>query len=119
MGCAAASFQPSCCLAATILVLLGMAAVTHHQLSYWKDNVDVWSHTLQVTSNNWVAEYHYGDALKNQGHPIEALQCYYRALTMNPNDPYSHMAIAFYEHQNGINLPDALEHYKKALERRG
>ena len=102
---------------ATSLVLLGMAVVTHRQLNYWRDNVDLWTHTLQVTSNNWVAEYHLGDALKNQGHPIEALQCYYRALAMNPADPYSHLGIAFYEHQSGINLSDALEHYKKALER--
>jgi len=102
---------------ATILVLLGMAPVTHRQLGYWRDNVDVWSHALQVTTNNYVAEYHMGDALKDQGHPIEALQCYYRALAMNPKDPYSHLGIAFYEHQNGSNLPDALEHYKKALER--
>jgi tetratricopeptide (TPR) repeat protein len=79
--------------------------------------VDVWTHTLQVTSNNWVAEYHLGDALKSQGHPIEALQCYYRALAMNSSDPYSHLGGAFYEHQSEINLPDALEHYKKALER--
>jgi tetratricopeptide (TPR) repeat protein len=64
-----------------------------------------------------VAEYHLGDALKSQGHPIEALQCYYHALAMNPSDPYSHLGVAFYEHQSEINLPDALEHYKKALER--
>jgi hypothetical protein len=102
---------------ATFLLLLGMAGVTHRQLSYWRDNVALWSHTLQVTSNNWVAEFHLGDALKNEGHPVEALQCYYRALAMNPSDPYSHIAIAFYEHQSGINLPDALDHYKKALER--
>jgi hypothetical protein len=102
---------------ATILVLLAMAGVTHRQLGYWRTSVDVWSHSLQVTRNNWVAEYHLGDALKEQGRPIEALQCYYRALAMNPADPYSHIGIAFYEHQNGGNLSDALEHYKKALER--
>jgi protein O-mannosyl-transferase len=101
----------------TALVLAGMIVVTHHQLGYWRDSVDLWSHTLQVTSNNWVAEYHVGAALKKQGHVVEALQCYYRALAMNPNDEYSNVAIAFYEHENGINLPDAIEHYKKALDR--
>ena len=101
---------------ATVLVLLAMAVVTRRQIGYWQDNVDVWTHTLQVTSNNWVAEDHLGDALKSQGRPVEALQCYYRALAMNPFDSYSHVAIAFYEHQSG-NLPDALEHYQQALER--
>ena len=101
----------------TALVLLGLALVTHHQLTYWKDSVDLWSHALQVTSNNLVAEFHYGDALKKQGHPVEALQWYYQALKTNPNDGYSNVAIAFYEHENGINLPDALEHYKKAVDR--
>jgi hypothetical protein len=100
---------------ATALVLLGMAVVTHHQLGYWRDNVDLWSHTFQVTSNNYVAEFHLGDALKKQGHTVESLQWYYRALAVNPNDGLSHVAIAFYEHENGINLPDAVEHYKVAL----
>jgi tetratricopeptide (TPR) repeat protein len=77
----------------------------------------LWTHTFQVTSNNYVAEFHVGDALKQQGHTVESLQCYYRALAMNPNDGFSHVAIAFYEHENGINLPDALEHYKTALDR--
>jgi protein O-mannosyl-transferase len=101
----------------TVLVLLGMAVATHHQLGYWRNNVDLWMHTLQVTSNNYVAEFHVGDALKRQGHAVESLQWYYRALAMNPNDGYSHVAIAFYEHENGINLSDAIEHYKKALNR--
>jgi len=35
---------------------------------------------------------------------------------MNPSDSYSHVAIAFHDHQSG-NLPDALEHNKEALER--
>ena len=101
----------------TAVVLLLMAVTTRHQIGYWRDNVDLWSHTVQVTDNNWVAEYHLGDALAKQGHTAEALHWYYHALAANPNDGYSNVAIAFYEHQNDINLPDALEHYKKALDR--
>jgi tetratricopeptide (TPR) repeat protein len=66
-----------------------------------------------------VAEFHVGDALKIHGHPVEALRWYYRALEINPNDGNSYTAIAFYEHENGINLPDVIEHYKKALDRVG
>jgi tetratricopeptide (TPR) repeat protein len=101
----------------TVLVLLAMMMVTRHQLSYWRSSVDLWSHTVQVTSNNWVAEFHVGDALKKEGHTVESLHWFYRALAMNPKDGYSNLAIAFYEHENGVNLPDALEHYKTALDR--
>jgi len=102
---------------AAALVLLAMGIVTRHQLGHWRDNVDLWLHTMQVTANNYVAEYHVGDALKRKGHTVESLQWYYRALAINPNDAYSHVAIAFYEHENGINLPDALENYKAAVDR--
>jgi protein O-mannosyl-transferase len=99
------------------LVLLGAALVTHHQLGYWRDNVKLWSHTVDVTHNNSVAVYHVGDALKQKGQTMEALQWFYRAVAMNPNDAYSNIAIAFYEHENGINLPDALERYKRVVGR--
>jgi len=101
----------------TVLMLLALTVDTRQQLAYWRDNVNLWQHALDVTSNNYVAEFHVGDALKKEGHSVESLQWFYRALAINPNDGYSHVAIAFYEHENGINLPDAIEHYKKALDR--
>ncbi len=39
----------------------------------------MWTHTLQVTHRNWVAEYQLGRALQSQGQLDEAMQHFYRA----------------------------------------
>ena len=101
----------------TALMLLALTAVTHRQLAYWRDNVKLWSHTLEVTDpNNWVAESLLGDALRKQGRGVEALQHFYRALEIHPNDPVSHLGIALYEHENG-NLTAAIAHYEQMIDR--
>ena len=102
---------------ATVLVLLALTAVTHRQLSYWRDNARLWSHTLEVTDpNNWVAESLLGDGLRKQGRGAEALEHFYRAVELHPNDPVSQLGIALYEHENG-NLTDAIAHYEQMIDR--
>ena len=36
---------------------------TYRQLGYWQDNVTLWSHAIDVTSNNFLAENNLGKAL--------------------------------------------------------
>jgi len=74
----------------------------------------LWSHTLQVTTDDWYAEGKLGAALKIQGKPTEAMRHFSRALALNPDDAYANIEVAFWEHLHG-NLPAAIEHYKKAL----
>ena len=47
---------------------------------------------------------------------MEALQHFYRALEIHPNDPVSHLGIALYEHENG-NLTAAIAHYEQMIDR--
>jgi protein O-mannosyl-transferase len=100
---------------AAIVVSLALTAVTHRQLSYWRDNSKLWAHTLGVTGpSNWEAESLLGDALREQGHASEALPHFFNVLVLNPTEPISNLGIALYEHANG-DLPDAIEHYKRAV----
>ena len=39
-----------------VMVLLGLAAVAHRQVDFWDDHITLWTHTLEVTTNNWIAE---------------------------------------------------------------
>ncbi len=94
--------------------LLALAAVTHHQLDYWGDNIRLWVHTLQITSNNWRAESNLGSALLDQNQPEEAIVHFRAAAGMHPTDPVNHMDIAYYEQQKG-HLDVALAEYNKAL----
>jgi tetratricopeptide (TPR) repeat protein len=113
---AAQQYLPRAVLpAVSVAVLLAITAVSHRQIEYWQDSVTVWTHTLEVTNNNWVAEVYLGSALREQGLPDEALAHFYRAVAnMTRRDPEVYLGIATIEQQRG-NLTVAIEYYKKAL----
>ena len=53
-------------------ILFALALATHRQIGYWQSNYDLWSHTLAVTENNFVAENNLGGALILEGREEEA-----------------------------------------------
>lgn len=100
--------------AVNMTVLLALIADTHRQIGYWSDDLTLWSHTLQVTRNNWVAEDMVGGILLKQGRREEAMRYYRNALAIYPGDWRSNYAIAMEEQRLG-NLSDAIQHYQLAL----
>ncbi len=100
---------------ATVVVLLALLDVTHHQVGYWLDDVKLWEHTLEVTGpKNWYAEARIGEALLKGGLRSEALPHFDNVLVVQPNEPISNLGVALFEHEHG-ELADAIVHYKKAL----
>jgi protein O-mannosyl-transferase len=99
---------------ASVAILLLLAAVTYRQISFWGDNMTLWSHALAVTSGNYLAEDIVGSTLMDQGYPDEALPHFLRAAEMNPSDPSAYMAIGAYDQQYG-NLQQAIEQYQRAI----
>ena len=55
-----------------IAILVALALTTHRQIGFWQTNYDLWSHTLAVTRNNFVAENNLGGALIMQDREEEA-----------------------------------------------
>jgi tetratricopeptide (TPR) repeat protein len=100
--------------AVAIAALLALTAVTHHQIGFWADDISLWSHSAQVTTNNWKAELMWGSALDVQGDHDAAVQHYLAASKIERHDPFIETAIATYEHTHG-NFPMALEYYNRAL----
>ncbi len=100
--------------ALSFAVLLGLTALTYRQIGYWSDSATLWSHTLQVTNRNWLAENNLGKILVSQGRVEEGVSHFIKATEIYPADPVSNMNIGTYEQQRG-NLPEAIERYKKAL----
>ncbi|MGC2109375.1 MAG: hypothetical protein WA655_07645 [Candidatus Korobacteraceae bacterium] len=98
----------------SVLVLAALTVATYRQIGYWTDNLAMWSHALDVTRNNWVAEDMVAGILASKGHTEQAVAHYRAALVILPNDPGANLAVAIYEHQHG-NVQDALAHYKVAL----
>ena len=95
-------------------MLFVLAAITHRQIGYWSDNVSLWSHALQVTGPNWLAENNLGKILMSEGQEEAGVAHFFRAVAIYPNDPVSNMNIALYEQKHG-NLSEAVAHYKVAI----
>jgi tetratricopeptide (TPR) repeat protein len=98
----------------SVVVLVALFIVAQRQVSYWDDNVTLWSHAVQVTKNNTVAEDDLGGALLVDGQAEAAMPHFYRAVTINPDDPEANLNIGGYEQQQRDFSP-AIAHYKKVI----
>jgi Tfp pilus assembly protein PilF len=95
-------------------VLAALSLVALRQIGYWRSSMDLWAHTLAVTSNNYVAEDQFGAALVQFGRTDEAYTHFVRAAQLEPADSVSHTNIGFYLYQHG-RPAEAVPQYKIAL----
>ena len=86
---------------AAVLIVVAFSAVTRIQVGYWHDNVALWTHTIEVTGPNFVAQDNLGVALLAQGRPDDAIPHFRAAVEINPQDPISQLNVGLYEHQHG------------------
>ena len=100
---------------ASVATLLLLTFSTYRQLSYWSDDLTLWSHTVQVTKNNSGAENVLGEILQRQGHSEDAMLHFRAAAAMDPFLPNPYYHIGIYEEQHG-DLHGAIEQFKKVIE---
>ena len=93
---------------AGVIFLVWMSIVSWKQCGYWKNSIDLWSHTLNVTKNNYVAHNNLGLALFKAGHPDEAVYHYSKAIFIKPD-----YATAY---NNRGNVLSQRGQYAKAIE---
>ncbi len=106
------SFWPAVPAAAVLVVL---ALVTHRQIGYWQSNYDLWSHTLAVTENNFVAENNLGGALILEGREEDAHAHFEAAARINARDPMSRSNLGIY-FQNHNRMGEAVVQYEAAID---
>jgi len=75
-------------VAALVLVACGIG--TARYVPVWRDTLTLFSHTLQHTQQNPVAEHTVGIALARRSRHAEALQHYDTALSLEPRDAAVH-----------------------------
>lgn len=97
---------------ATLLILLAVA--TWFQVSYWKDTQSLFSHAVEVTTDNWFAHTFLGMALDGQGQHDLALTHLNAALRSNPEFGKTHYALGVALARSG-SLDDAIGHYRAAV----
>jgi hypothetical protein len=89
-------------------VFAGLSLLCWRQLGYWRNSLDLWTHTLQVTASNYVAEQNLAMALVSGGRDDEALPHFVNAKQITPNDALASLHI-------GINL-EKLGFHREAIQ---
>jgi tetratricopeptide (TPR) repeat protein len=71
--------------ALTGVVIVVLTSVTWRQLSYWKDDLSLYQHTLAVTTGNYLILNNYGVALNEQGRIDESMVMLWQAISIKPD----------------------------------
>jgi protein O-mannosyl-transferase len=100
---------------AGVAALLALSWVTRTQLGYWHDDFRLWTHTLAVNPNNYVAQNNLGLALARQGRREEAVLHFRAAAALAPEDATSQLNLGVYAQEQG-DVPQAVTHYERVLQ---
>ena len=63
-------------LISTSVMALSFAVVTVKAQSFWKNNLSLWEYAVSESPESPAVKINYGDALRNSGKPLEALENY-------------------------------------------
>jgi len=102
----------------TVLVLLPLWILTRHQLTYWKDSVTLFEHTLAVTEKNYIMHHNLGRILAGREQNAEAQYHFEQALIFHPGYARAHNNLGVVLAKQG-QYQLALESLEKALQLRG
>lgn len=88
--------------------------VSHTQIAYWHDSISLFTHALQVTHNNGVAENDLGSALLEKGQ-IQFAEPHFRAATrIIPDLASAHYNLAVTLHRQN-HLDEAVREYRQSI----
>ena len=98
----------------TTVLLLGFTMCTWLQVRYWQNSLTIFQHTVNVTTDNHFAHNNLGVALAKGGRLDEAVDHYYVALRIKPNEAEVYNNLGNVLEAQG-NLDEAIRHYYEAL----
>jgi tetratricopeptide (TPR) repeat protein len=93
-----------------VVVLATLCLLAARQVRFWKSSYDLWSHTLQVTVNNFVAEENLGQSLVAMGQYDEALPHFLNAEMIDGGDPTAQSNLGSALLRRG-RYSEAIEHF--------
>lgn len=103
--------------AATAAVLLFLAVTTSIQLTYWKDNFLLLTHTLEITRNNYFTHFALGGYYEDKGALDAAITQYREVLRINPGAKSAHLYLGRALARQG-QPEEAIAYLQEALRRR-
>jgi protein O-mannosyl-transferase len=100
--------------AIAVLIIAIMAVLTSIQVSYWKNNVTLYSHAIEVTKNNYLANNNLGAHFIDIGDYKQAYFYITTAIQINPKyaDAHRNLAVIFIEEGK---KEKAINHFKEAI----
>ncbi|MGA2093219.1 MAG: tetratricopeptide repeat protein, partial [Sedimentisphaerales bacterium] len=120
-------------ISAVPIILIALLIGTRHELSYWKNSITLFKHTLEITKNNYITFNNYGCnqslrikpdyvtainnlgmALRDQGKIDQAVIQWEKALEMEPSNPNVNANIGLNFALQG-QYEKAIEHFNRAL----
>ena len=84
------------------------------QARHWKDQITLFTHAVNVTSNNYVAHYNLGLVLGQEGKLEESMEHSYEALRIKPDYAEAHNNLGVALAKQG-RLQEAAAHFSEAL----
>ncbi len=114
--------EPRWSAAAACAVLLVLSFLTRRQLRNWESSYALFTHSLQVTPDNYVAEDIVGTALLEEAYRTtgqkcapEALLHFQNAVRIDPKDALGHIDLGFCR-ETQQNRQEAIHEYQTALQ---
>jgi protein O-mannosyl-transferase len=114
--------EPRWGVAAACAVLLVLSFLTRMQLRYWEGSYALFTHSLQVTPDNYVGEDIVGTALLEEAFRTTGQKCtteaqlhFQNAVRIYPGDTLGHIDVGFCQETHG-NLQEAIKEYQTALQ---
>lgn len=108
-------YRPVIAVGASGVLILSLVLATRRQLTYWENSITLFSHTLAVTENNYVAHTNLGAALDKQGRYGEAMSHYVEALRIKPDDAFVYDKLATDLDIAGRS-DEAVQYYERSLQ---
>ena len=99
----------------SVAILLILAAATSRQISYWTDDLTLWTHTAEAVSNNAMAENVIGETLQQKGEREEAMSHFRAAAAMDPLFPFPYLHIGIYDEEHR-HPQEAIEQLQKVID---
>jgi protein O-mannosyl-transferase len=99
---------------AFLVLLLPFVYVTQKQIGYWRNSITLFTHTLEVTSRNAVAENNLGTALVEVGQAPAAMPHFLAAVQFAPDLASAHYNLGVLFQQHG-QLIEAAAQYRQTI----
>ena len=111
----------------SVVVLVALAVVTYRQLSYWSDNVKLWTRMMAISNGSYEIEENLAVALLESGQPDAAMHHFQQVIDFVPAASpdmgrelagyaaVAHLYVGAYDQQHGQPAV-AILHYKKVLD---